>query len=55
MDLSAIEQGIKDAIKALERSYIASIETYGGEFDEHLSETVRRFHHLDYVSRQRQA
>ena len=43
MDLSAIEQGIKDAIKALERSYIASIETYGGEFDEHLPETVRRF------------
>lgn len=43
MDLSAIEQGIKDAIKALGREYIATIETYGGEFDEHLSDTIKRF------------
>ena len=43
MNLSEIEQGIKDAIKALNREYIASIETYGGEFDEHLSEVVRNF------------
>ncbi len=32
-DLGAIEQGIKDAVKALNRSYIAEIKTYGGEFD----------------------
>ncbi|AZN69304.1 DUF1834 family protein [Acinetobacter haemolyticus] len=43
MDLSAIEQGIKDAIKSLDRKYIAAIETYGGEFDEDLAAVVRRF------------
>ncbi|RSN77899.1 phage protein Gp37 [Acinetobacter haemolyticus] len=43
MDLSAIEQGIKDAIKALGRQYIAAIDTYGGEFDEHLSDAIKRF------------
>lgn len=44
MNLSLIEQGIKDAIKALGREYIASIETYGGDFDEEsLPQTVRNF------------
>ena len=44
MNLSEIEQGIKDAIKALGREYIAAIETYGGDFDEDsLPSTVRRF------------
>lgn len=42
-DLVAIEQGIKDAIKALNRPYIAEIATYGGEFDENLAESIRRF------------
>ncbi len=42
-DLVAIEQGIKDAIIALNRSYIAEVATYGGEFDENLAESVRRF------------
>lgn len=31
--LAQIEQGIKDAINALNRPYIAEIKTYGGEFD----------------------
>lgn len=44
MDLSAIEQGIKNAIKDLGRNYIASIETYGGDFDEDsLPQTIRNF------------
>ena len=34
MDLSSIEQGIKDAIKNLQRPYISSIESYGGDFDD---------------------
>ncbi|PTQ91270.1 DUF1834 family protein [Agitococcus lubricus] len=42
-DLVAIEQGIKDAVKALNRPYIAEIATYGGEFDEGLAESVKRF------------
>jgi phage gp37-like protein len=41
--LSAIEQGIKDAIAALGRDYIAEIATYGGEFDDGLEDVVRRF------------
>lgn len=41
-DLVAIEQGIKDAIIALNRPYIAEVATYGGEFDENLAESVRR-------------
>lgn len=47
VSLSAIEQAIKDAIAALERSYIAEIKSYGGEFDvsneRDFSEVVRRF------------
>ncbi|WP_448761474.1 phage protein Gp37 [Acinetobacter tandoii] len=43
LNLSQIEQGIKAAIAALGRPYIASIETYGGEFDAGLSDVVRRF------------
>lgn len=44
-DLVAIEQGIKDAIIALNRPYIAEVATYGGEFDdvESLGAVVRRF------------
>ena len=44
-DLVAIEQGIKDAIIALDRPYIAEVATYGGEFDdpESLGLAVRRF------------
>lgn len=42
VSLSAIEQAIKDAVQALERPYIAEIKTYGGEFDEDLSNVVRR-------------
>lgn len=42
-DLAAIEQGIKAAINALNRPYIAEVATYGGEFDENLAESVRRF------------
>lgn len=41
-DLVAIEQGIKDAIIALNRPYIVDVVTYGGEFDENLAESVRR-------------
>jgi phage gp37-like protein len=36
MDLSAIEQAIKDKIKALGRPYVKEIKTYGGEFDDDL-------------------
>lgn len=44
MDLSSIEQGIKDAVKALDRTYIATIESYGGEFDEkNFADAIRRF------------
>ncbi|MBK0062387.1 MULTISPECIES: phage protein Gp37 [unclassified Acinetobacter] len=43
LNLSEIEQGIKAAIVALNRPYIASIETYGGEFDAGLADVVRRF------------
>lgn len=43
ISLSAIEQGIKDAIAALDRDYIAEIATYGGEFDDGLEDVVRRF------------
>jgi hypothetical protein len=44
MDLSSIEQGIKDAIKNLQRPYISSIESYGGDFDDGLNkEVIRRF------------
>ncbi|WP_372404947.1 phage protein Gp37 [Acinetobacter piscicola] len=44
MDLSKIEQGIKDAIKNLQRPYISSIETYGGDFDDGLNkDVIRRF------------
>lgn len=44
-DLAIIEQKMKDAIHGLNRSYIAEIATYGGEFDdlESLSQAVRRF------------
>ncbi len=42
-DLSAMEQAIKDAVKALNRPYIAEIKSYGGEFDDDLSEIVTRF------------
>ena len=42
-DLVVIEQKIKDAIKYLNRPYIAEIATYGGEFDDGLAESVRRF------------
>lgn len=41
--LSNIEQGIKDAINALGRDYIAVVATYGGEFDDGLENVVRRF------------
>ena len=44
MDLSKIEQGIKDAIKSLQRPYISSIESYGGDFDDGLhKDVIRRF------------
>ena len=44
MDLSKIEQGIKDAIKNLQRPYISSIESYGGDFDDGLNkDVIRRF------------
>ncbi|WP_111861030.1 phage protein Gp37 [Acinetobacter sp. CFCC 10889] len=44
MDLSRIEQGIKDAIKNLQRPYISSIESYGGDFDDGLNkDVIRRF------------
>ena len=44
MDLSKIEQGIKDAIKNLQRPYISSIESYGGDFDDGLhKDVIRRF------------
>jgi phage gp37-like protein len=34
IDLSSIEQAIKDAISGLGRTYLNEIKTYGGEFDE---------------------
>lgn len=43
LDLAVIEHGIRDAIKGLNRPYIREVCTYGGEFDEGLKETVRRF------------
>lgn len=43
LPLSAIEQGIKDAVAALNRPYIAQIKTYGGEFDKELDQVIRRF------------
>lgn len=43
LDLSEIEQGIKNAIVALQRPYITSVESYGGEFDEDLKNVVRKF------------
>lgn len=43
MNISKIEQGIKDAIINLGRPYISHVESYGGEFDEKLNEIIRRF------------
>lgn len=43
LDLSEIEQGIKDAISNLNRPYITEVASYGGEFDDNLPEAVRRF------------
>jgi phage gp37-like protein len=43
MNLGRIEQGIKDALAALQRPYIAEIRTYGGEFDSELAQVVKRF------------
>lgn len=41
--LSEVEQGIKDAIKALNRPYLRTIKTYGGEFDDELEQVVKNF------------
>lgn len=47
LPLAQIEQGIKDAIKALNRPYIADIKTYAGDFDfnddREFAQVVKRF------------
>lgn len=43
LNLSIIEQGIKDLIKAQNWDYVREIKTYGGEFDDDINAVIRRF------------
>ena len=43
LNLSIIEQAIKDLIKAQQWSYVREIKTYGGEFDDDINAVIRRF------------
>lgn len=43
LNLSIIEQAIKDLIKAQNWDYVREIKTYAGEFDDDINAVVRRF------------
>lgn len=43
LNLSIIEQAIKDLIKAQNWDYVREIKTYGGEFDDDINAVIRRF------------
>jgi phage gp37-like protein len=43
LNLSIIEQAIKDLIKAQNWDYVREIKTYGGDFDDDINAVIRRF------------
>lgn len=43
LNLSIIEQAIKDLIKAQNWDYLREIKTYGGDFDDDINAVIRRF------------
>ena len=43
LNLSIIEQAIKDLIKAQNWDYVREIKTYAGEFDDDINAVIRRF------------
>lgn len=43
LNLSIIEQAIKDLIKAQNWNYVREIKTYGGDFDDDINAVIRRF------------